>query len=360
MENQTAVKKQLTDKRVEEEQIKRDAGKLGDETEVIMPDPEDIEVMYCGKMCNFLIKTRVASENIVSSWLRQYKDMDESSKNQLLDLQNEYEKSFENFKNKVTKIVSQHPLYQRFASVRGFTPYMLSMIMALTKDIARFPTPSKYMIYAGQGMIEDPATGRDIPVTKANINRIKQIYQAQGREFKGFNTVLSGRMHVAAESVLKQRGYFYDLYQKIVKRLVHRVITEGDYEVVEIKKAESQSSFEYSIKHKPIVDMLRKKGFEVKDIKGLKGEKKYLVKDVVVLMKDKKNQSIKIFAHTGGLRRISRTLLHLIYTEWYKLKGLEPRNPYPIEYLGHKHLIKLEDVVAFDEAVTKSLKKEKK
>jgi hypothetical protein len=210
----------------------------------------------------------------------------------------------------VEKIVKKHPLWERLEGIKGFTAYQLALIMAYTKDISKFDTPSKYVVYAGIGVING------MPITKANLNKIKEYYSSQGKEFKGFHTVFAGRMlGVVADCLIRPKGFFYNMYLNIRKRLVERCINGG--EVVEQEK-------------------------EVKGKDGVvRKEKRYY-------MKNKKNQSLEAFTHSNAKRRIVRTLLHLIWTEWRTLRELPVRNPYPHDYLGHTSLITLEEVKAYD------------
>ena len=324
------VKKVLTKKRIKIAEIKSDAGKLGEETVAVLP--KNLEVMFAGKLCNMLIKSRVASENIMWSYVEKYlqvpKDLIDKMRKtanpikkleeyctaqnvswsvfeNLLNLQHEFGESFTNFKDKVTKIVSKDVLYQKFDPIKGFTAYQMALLISMIKDISKFDTPSNLMVYSGLACIHG------MPVTKANINKIREIYLAQGKEFAGFNTILGGRMYVITDCLLRSRGYFFDLYNKIRTRLHEKAINE--------KRVED--------------------------------------KDGKLYMIGKKNQSLIIYTHTGAKRRIARVLLHLIWTEWRKLEGLSIRIPYPIEYLGHKHEITLEEVVAFETSKNGQAKK---
>lgn len=323
------VKKKLTKKRIDIQEIKSDAGKLGEETTAIMP--QNLEAMFAGKMCNMLIKTRVASENIMWAYCEKYlgipnklitkfreaqnpmkkireyleKEGNLETFENLVDLQKEYSLSFERFKRKVSKIVEEHPLYKKFKAVRGFTPYQMALVMAHIKEIKRFETPSRLMIYSGIGCVQG------MPVTKANLNKIKEIYLKQGKEFKGFNTALSGRMFVINDCLLRAKGFFYEMYGRIRKRLEEGAINKGMVEKRDVSKSKKKKEYKY-------------------------------------YMKGKKNQSLILWSDRGAKRRIGRTLLYLIWKEWREMEGLPTRLPYPIEYMGHSDLITLEEVVAFD------------
>ena len=73
-------------------------------------------------------------------------------------------------------------------------------------------------------------------------------------------------------------------------------------------------------------------------------------------MVGKKNQSLISYADRAAKNAMKRVLLHLIYTEWMLYKGLECRIPYPIEYLGHKHLITVDEIMNYDIAQKAALK----
>lgn len=296
------VKKTITRKRIEIKDAKASVGKLG--TETVASLPEDFKIMFAGKLQELLIKDRVKCSNILGALLKSYSIVDPSIQLYLESQIEGFQKNFDKSKNALKGFAEEHPLWERFSGVRGFSSSQLALVMAQIKDISKFDTASKLMIYSGIGCVQD-ADGRGIAVTKANINKIKEIYFAKGQEFAGFNTVLSGRMHVISECLIKQKGFFYDFYTKMRERLAEKAINEHRCE--------------------------------------LKGEDYY--------MKDKKNLSLKLWTQKNAMRRISRTLLHLIWTEWRLLNGLDVRAPYPIQYLGHKQFITLDEILAFDARV---------
>lgn len=310
MKNEEVVKvakRTINKKRIEIQEIKSEVGKLGPKTDAFIPD--DLEVMFAGKMCDMLIQSNVKSINILEAYKREYKDVAEETKKRLEFEQGEVGEAFERAKARATKIAERHPLWHKLSSIRGFSAYQLALIMCYIKDIEKFDTPSKLCVYAGVSEINGMA------ICKANIARIKEYYASQGKEFKGFNTILAGRMFVIVESMIKQKGYFYHMYVNIRKRLEQRCINQNQVEQNDEGK---------------------------------------------LMMKGKKNQSLILFTDKNAKRRLARTLLHLIYKEWRELKGLEVRNPYPIDYLGHNSLITLEEVVAFEEQAGITLKAEAK
>lgn len=114
---------------------------------------------------------------------------------------------------------------------------------------------------------------------------------------------------------MRSSPFFKNLYDQMKTRLLNRALTNGEC-------------------YKPSPE-------EIKKSKGkLKKERFYI--------KGRKNQSVEAWAHSNAFVRVQRTLLHLIYTEWMRYEGLEPRVPYALEYLGHMTLISLDDVLKVD------------
>lgn len=199
--------------------------------------------------------------------------------------------------------------------------------MCYMKDPRRFETSSKLMIYSGIGCIEG------LPVTKGNIEKIKKIYfdmnrfGSDGKQilFSGFNTNFSGRLFTITDCLLRGRRFFLDFYTKMRVRLEARAVAEGSVEKVQMVKKTS-----------------------------LTGKT-----EEVLCMKGKKNQSLILWSSQNARRRVARTILHLIHTEWLALYGIKSRVPYPIDYLGHQKLITLDEVVAYDNSVVRTNKKKK-
>lgn len=295
------VKRTINKKRIEIKEEKATVGKLGDET--IAKLPEDFKMMFAGKLNELLIKDRVRSSNILTAFLKSYGIVDESIKEHLEAQIDQFHKAFDKSKNQLKGFMETHPLWLRMNGIRGFSNSQLALVMSQIKDISKFDTASKLMVYAGIGCVDGLA------ITKANLQKIKEIYAAQGKEFAGFNTILSGRMFVISECLIKQKGYFYDFYTKMRVRLSEKAINDGRCE-----------------------------------LRDNKGEREYY-------MLDKKNMSLKLWTQKNAMRRISRTLLHLIWTEWRIIKGLEVRVPYPIQYLQHSTFITLDEVLAYDKAI---------
>lgn len=302
------TKKKITKKRIEIQDDKAEAGKLGPVTKAILP--EDFSVMYAGKMCILSIKNSVASRNILSAYIRDYPDLSPDTLEELKTLQGEFSEDFERAKARTNKIASKHPLYKRLGGIKGISAYQIALLMSYIKDISRFDTPTKLCVYAGMASVNG------MPVIKANINRIKDyMFETRGREFKGFNTELSGRMFVIVDCLIRSKGYFYNMYCGLRIRLEKRSMNEG-------------SCFQATAED-------RKASGNVMEIG------KYY-------MKNKKNQSLIMWSDKNAKRRIARTFLHLFYAEWRTLLDLPVRNPYPVDYLGHNSLITLEEVLKAD------------
>jgi len=302
------VKRNINFKRLDIQDEKSQVDKLGEES---MPtSPEDFLMFYAGKMAYTFLKEKVRATNMLAGFKRHYKGIDSDTEEKLDNFYASFEKDFNKQKRNLIKLTDSHPLTKRLCQIKGFTSYQLAMIMSYIKDVNKFDTPSKLSVYAGVACVEG------LPVTKGNLAKIKEIYYLQGKEFHGFNTALSGRLYIVVECLLKQKGYFYNMYKGIRERLITRCTNNN-----EIFKATAA------------------------DQKASKGK----MKKGRFYMKDRKNFSLESFTDKNAKRRIARTLLHLIWTEWRILRKLPLRNPYPIDYLGHNQYIRLSDVLTWEE-----------
>lgn len=361
------TKEALTTVRLKEQEIKRGAGKLGDVT--IATAPDDIEIFFVSRMCNNLIENKVSTSNIMEAFMKEYKITDPQVKEKLKEYQGIFEDDFEKYKERLLNITDANPLWGRMKGIAGFTSYQLGLIMGHIKDIAKFNTPSRLIMYSGMG------SKNGVPVTLANLNKIKDMYAKEGREFKGFNTQLSGRMFVIVSCLLRAKGYFYNMYITMCKRLIERILNGNEYEIVEGKlKVPSAGEYDPDT-HKKLIELLTGIGYKAKEITRPKNKAKTIFDTIVfidgvkVIMKNKDNQSVKTFIHTNACRRIARTLLHFIYTEWRTLKNeerkqrgeelLEIKNPYAIDYLHHTGYITLQEVLKAEQAI-KAAKQEEK
>lgn len=346
-----AAQAKMTTLRVITSDIKSEVDKFADEAKAIIP--EDLETMFAGKMCDIQLASRIAADNIMWSYIRKYLGLTDEQYAQLRDssnplkdleaiignvpfiqtfktlltLQEQYDAGFAGFKNEVSKIAARHPLCKALSGIKGITPYQVALVMSYIKDVGRFEKPSQLMMYSGLGAVQDPADGKWYAVCKAHINKIKEIYNGQGKEFQGFNTVLSGRMHVVFECLLRGGGFFADFYQQTRKRLEERAINGG--ETFEATKEQQKES----------------KGV-------MKAGKRYMI--------GKKNQSLIMWSHNNAKRRVSRTFLQILWAEWRRQQNLPVRDLYTVEYLGHNSVVTLDQVLLADSVKKPRVKKENK
>lgn len=297
----TATKRALTKKRIEISEAKAKVGKLGEKTEATQPT--NYEVLFAGRMCEFTMKNMNRVNNMLERFKEEYSEMPKHVQDALQAQINDYAEYFDANKKDTVKITNLHPLWQRLHFIKGFSSYQLALIMSHVKDIKRFDTASKLAVYAGNAAING------IPICKANLNKIKEYYSSQGKEFNGFSTVLAGRLNVIADCLIRSKGFFYYLYLDIRKHLSEKAINEG-------------RAVEQENKTKVIENKQRD--------------------DTKFYMVGKNNQTLDMYTHRGAIRRIIRVLLHIIWHEWRKMENLDARIPYPIEYLGHTGLITTE------------------
>ncbi len=321
------AKKEMTSRRVKNSETKRKVGKLGEKTYAHIPD--DIEVMFAGKNYVDLTMRHVGTQNAYKAFLREYSTMSPEIRERLDDQFNMFEASFKLAKKNLTKLAELHPLWDKFKDVRGFSATQLGLIMSLIKTPERFSSPSKLMVYAGVG------TWYGINVNKMNMNKIKEEADKRGLKFEGFSTMFSGKMETIVDCLMRSRGFFYDYYNRKKAWKMEKTRNEGRVFVatkddVKLSKVVDKDSTE--AEPDPITGEPKVSKMEV--------GKEYII--------GRKNQSLISYADRSAKNTIKNILLHLIYTEWMKLRGFEPRNPYAIDYLGHKTMITLEDIAAFD------------
>ena len=293
-----ATNKRITRKRIEieDEVAALDGEKMADTPLTI--NPEDIIIMYGAKMCAMLLEQKVASQNIIHGYKRAYEGViTPDVETKLMEMADGFDKDFDASKKRAVKIVEQTPLWARLSGIKGFSAYQLGLIMGYVKDIRRFNTPSKLVMYAGLGSVNG------IAVQKSNINKIKEEYAKMGKEWAGFNTKLAQRLYITCDTLIKSKGFFFNFYQQLRTRLHTQAINEG--------KA------------------------------VLEGER--------YMMKDRNKYSLDAWTNNNARRRVQRTLLHLIYTEWSTIAGVENiKNPYAQDYLGHQTFITLDQVLKAD------------
>ncbi len=305
--NAEQIKQELNVLRIKEKELKAQAEKLGPITHPVTA--EDLEIMYAGKLADMLMEQKVRASNILNAYHRTYPDVTPVIENELWNMWVEMEGDFARSKRRMMKSIEKHPMWEKVGFIKGFSSYMMALLMSYIKDISRFDTPGQLCVYAGISSIGPYA------IAKRNLTEIKEYYAKQGKEFKGFNTRMAGRLHVLADSFFRSRGYFHNYYLGIKERLIKRALNNDETELRAVDK--------------------------------------------VPIMKGKNNQPLKAWAHANAQRRMLRTFLHIFWTEWRLLNKLEVRNPYPIDYLGHKDQITLDDVLKYEEAQKLAPKKKK-
>lgn len=308
------VKRKVTTLRISEQKLIEDWGeKMGPETTPV--HPEDLRLMYVGKLMTNILKMKVAASNQLKGYERAYGETHPEVLELLMEDLESFEKDFERTKKRITKLAEEHPLSEQLCKIKGFTPYSLALIMAYVKDIGRFDTPSRLCVYAGV------APKGKVKVCKRNINELNRLkqeaYTGEPDDYKnfGYNTELQGRMYVIADCLMRAGGWFYNHYGQIRQRITERAINDG-------------------MTFKPSPD----------EMKASKGK----MKPGQLYMLGRVNQSLEAWTNSGAKVRLARILLHLVYTEWRTLRGMTARNPYPIDYLGHNSLITLQDVLRYE------------
>ena len=314
------TKKNLTALRVEAQNVKNSSPKLGEKTMAV--HPEDITLMFAAEMCNEHLKQGIRINNKIKAYQRMYGMNHPVVVDDLLPFAAEFFESKELATKRLQTIVKKHRLTKRLRLIKGLGDYTIGLIMGHMKSIyviddetgekrPKFATPAALAVYAGVGV------KYGLKVSKTNLNRIRERqYEELGNKDFGFNTDFAGRMYAASDNLLKAtNGWFKHHYDQLRLRLTERCINNDETFVA-----------------------------TAEDQKASKGK----MQEGRRYIKGRKNQSIEAFTHSNAKTRIARILLHLIYTEWMTLEGLEPRIPYPIEYLGHNKLITLDEVIEFD------------
>jgi hypothetical protein len=320
-----STKQKLNTVRIEERAIK-DAfdGPLGEETKAVTPN--DIEVMFLGRMCSMALDFQTRMKNTISGMTRAYGEIDPYMEAKLKAHVEAYTKDFEQGKLRAIRVLKDHPLALKLCPIKGFTEYQLGLLMSHIKDITRFSTPSALCTYAGVV----PKYGKHI--SKKTLTEIRgqkhEEYMGDPDDFTefGYNTKLQQRMYILIESLMRANGWFYDFYAKTRIRLTQRALNGGETFI-------------------PTDE-------EVKASKGaMKKGEHYIV--------GKKHQSLIMWSHRNAFWRVGRVFLHMLYEAWCEVEGITGRPPYPIEYLGHTRLFTLKEVLDFETAQAAKRKAEK-
>jgi hypothetical protein len=301
------VNQQLNDLRIESEIVKNQVDQLADAPITTMP--EDIRIMYLGKITISMLNQGVRLKNMKSGYERAYGEIYPEVVERIQGDLDIFLTAFEEYKKKLNKIAKKHPVAERICQIKGLTPYRLAIMMSYIKDISRFATPSKLCVYSGV------ASKHGFKLTKANLKHIRKIDQQlnPNREGEfGYNTKLQKECFILSESLIKAKGYFHDVYQSQKERLMEKKRNQG-------------GTFIATEEHK-------------KD--------KYTVGEEYIV--GRKLQTLRMWAHRNAQWRIVRNVMHLLYTEWCLHVGIEPRNPYPHEYLGHQQYHDLDFVIDYE------------
>lgn len=315
--HRTQTFSELNDVRLIEDELKRKSPpqKLGDVTKAVLPF-QDVEAIYLAMCGSNLLKAKVANNNRLKAVIRDYNITNPDHIAKLGNYQHHFESQLDSTKRKLERWMEDNELANSICRIKGISPWQIAMIMLEVKDVRRFATPSKLMVYSGV------AEMYGMKICKANLHAIEEIryqrYTGKPEDYTrfGYNTAFQGRMYtIACDILIKQKGWFYYHYKEQAKRLVTKAINEGRAFVATEEACAAEGA------------------------KMKVGE---------WYMKGRKNQSVVMFGHKGAIWRNARILLHIIYSEWMILLGETPRNPYPIEYLGHSTLIKLDDIINFE------------
>lgn len=332
----TKKQRELTKVRVNEETISREMEpmKLGEETFAVIPNSEmDVLVMYVASQANMQIKNAVRSANRKFGLMKAYGIAEDSDQAELLqEYFEKFDDGFEKTKKECEKVVKKHPLSEKICQIKGISPYQLGLVMGFIRQPERFDCFGKLAVYAGCSV------KYGIHVSKKNINIINQEkherYVGKEDDFTkfGYSTDFQQRMYIIADSLLRQKGFFYDFYKSQRLRLAQTVVNDGRAVLVGEKyQMASVDLYQYEVF-----------GKFVPEIPGEKHIAKFAAR---------KNQSLDAWTNSNGRWRMCRMFLNFVYEEWMKLRGFVPREPYVFEHLGHTSKTTLDYVLAWEAKV---------
>lgn len=329
----TKKQRELTSIRVNEETVSREMEpfKLGEETVAVIPNSEmDVLVMYVASQANMQIKNAVRSANRKFGLMKAYGIADDSDQATILqEYFEKFDEGFEKTKKECEKVVKKHPLSEKICQIKGISPYQLGLVMGFIRQPERFDCFGKLAVYAGCSV------KYGAHVSKKNINTINQEkherYVGKEEDFTkfGYSTDFQQRLYIIADSLMRQKGWFYDFYKGQRLRLAQVVVNDGRAVLVGGK---------YEMTN---VDLFQYEPFG-KFVPEIEGEK-YIAK-----FKARKNQSLDAWTNSNARWRMCRMFLNFVYEEWMKLRGFVPREPYVFEHLGHTSKITLDHVLAFE------------
>ena len=186
--------------------------------------------------------------------------------------------------DRVAALLKAHPAYSWFSRVKGVGGENIGKVVGLI-DIAVATTISALWKFAGYAPVDGKAEKRQ--------KGAKLHYNSQLRS-------MSWRL---ANSLLRAKGKFYDYYLA--------------------EKASYQQRFENEGKQiVPATQLPKKDG------------KRY----------EPDNMISEGHVHNMALRKMIKLFLALLWLTWREAEGLPTANPYPVEYLGHNHVITPEEL----------------
>lgn len=186
--------------------------------------------------------------------------------------------------DRVAALLKTHPAYPWFSRVKGVGEENISKVIGLL-DIEKADTISSLWKFAGFAPVDGKAEKRQ--------KGVKLHY----------NSPLRSMCWRLANSLLRTRGKFYEYYLKEKDKYQQRFQNEGRHIV-------------------PVTQLPKKDG------------KRYEPADMIA----------KGHLHNMALRKMIKLFLSLLWVVWREAEGLSTRAPYPVEYLGHDHMIEPEEL----------------
>jgi len=246
-------------------------------------------------------KLRVASEVRQSHFTRQNRtdpDTDELHR-RLVDLE-----TYVN--DRVAELIKAHPAYPWFKRVKGIGRENIGKVVGLV-DIEKDDTVSSLWKFAGFAPVDGKAEKRR-------------------RGFKlHYNSQLRAMCWRLGGSLLKARGRFYEYYLS-EKDKYYAKYEAGGVKIVPTPKGRFCPECKVEVEAKAA---------------------KYCPTCGCLLTKKEEPAGV-IFeghVHNQALRKMIKLFLALLWDSWREAEGLPTRVPYPVEYRGHDHIIKPEDMV---------------
>jgi len=186
--------------------------------------------------------------------------------------------------DRLAALLEAHPAYPWFSRVKGVGRENIGKVIGLI-DIEKAATISSLWKFAGFAPVDGKSEKRQ--------KGTKLHYNAQLRS-------MCWRL---AGSLLRARGKFYDYYLAEKGKYQQRFRDE-DRQIV------------------PVTRLPKKDG------------KRYETEDMIS----------EGHVHNMALRKMVKLFLALLWLSWREALGLPTRDPYPVEYLGHEHVITPEEM----------------